>query len=61
LKVNFKESRLGDVKESQNSPELLNKLYPAITPKAFPEALAETIGWLREFGQSVSNGPETLD
>ena len=61
LKVNFKESRSGDVKESQNSPELLNKLYPAITPKSFPEALAETIDWLREFGQSVSNGPKTLD
>jgi len=61
LEVNFKEIRSGDVKESQNSPVLLNRLFPAITPKPFPEALAETIDWLREFGQSVSNGPKTLD
>ena len=61
LKVNFKDTRLGDVKESQNSPELLKKLFPAITPIPFEEALAETVNWLKEFGQSVANGPTPLD
>jgi UDP-glucose 4-epimerase len=61
LQVNYKEKRLGDVKESQNSPLLLKSLFPAITPKPFEKALAETVVWLKEFGQSVANGPKTLD
>ena len=61
LKVNYKENRLGDVKESQNAPGLLKSLFPAITPKPFEAALAETVDWLKEFGQSVANGPKTLD
>ena len=61
LQVNYKENRLGDVKESQNSPSLLKSLFPAITPKPFEEALAETVSWLKDFGQSVANGPKTVD
>jgi hypothetical protein len=55
------ESRLGDVKESQNSPELIKELFPDVRPKPFEEALNETINWLKEFGQSVANGPKTMD
>jgi UDP-glucose 4-epimerase len=61
LQVNYKENRLGDVKESQNAPGLLKSLFPTITPKPFEEALAETVSWLKEFGQSVANGPKTVD
>ena len=61
LKVNYKENRLGDVKESQNAPGLLKTLFPNITPKPFDDALAETVNWLKEFGQSVANGPATTD
>jgi UDP-glucose 4-epimerase len=61
LKVNYKSERLGDVKESQNDPELLKKLFPKIQPKEFETALSETIEWLKEFGQSVANGPATTD
>ena len=61
LKVKYKENRLGDVKESQNAPALLKTLFPNITPKLFEDALAETVNWLKEFGQSVANGPKTLD
>jgi UDP-glucose 4-epimerase len=61
LQVNYKENRLGDVKESQNAPGLLKSLFPAITPKPFEEALGETVVWLKEFGQSVANGPKTVD
>jgi len=61
LQVNYKENRLGDVKESQNAPALLKSLFPAVTPKPFEGALAETIAWLKEFGQSVANGPKTAD
>jgi len=61
LQVNYKENRLGDVKESQNSPSLLKSLFPAITAKPFEDALAETVVWLKNFGQSVANGPKTVD
>ena len=61
LRVNYKPERLGDVKESQNAPELLKKLFPKVQPKEFELALSETVGWLKEFGQSVANGPATTD
>jgi UDP-glucose 4-epimerase len=61
LQVNYKSERLGDVKESQNAPDLLRKLFPKVQPKDFETALSETIGWLKEFGHSVANGPATAD
>ena len=61
LQVNYKENRLGDVKESQNAPGLLKTLFPSIASKPFESALAETVDWLKEFGQSVTNGPKTVD
>jgi len=61
LQVNYRSERLGDVKESQNSPELLKKLFPNVAPKPFKSALAETVAWLKEFGASVANGPATVD
>jgi len=61
LQVNYIAERLGDVKESQNSPELLNRLFPNVQPKEFEIALTETIQWLQEFGQSVANGPAAKD
>ena len=61
LKVNYASERLGDVKESQNAPELLKTLFPKVQPKEFETALTETIQWLKEFGQSVANGPVTTD
>jgi UDP-glucose 4-epimerase len=61
LQVNYKSERLGDVKESQNAPDLLKQLFPNIQPKEFETALSETVNWLKEFGQSVANGPATTD
>ena len=61
LQVCYQEERLGDVKESQNNPAMLKNLFPKVRPKSFELALAETILWLREFGDSVANGPKTLD
>lgn len=61
LQVNYVAERLGDVKESQNSPELMKKLFPKVQPKEFETALTETIEWLKEFGESVANGPAASD
>jgi UDP-glucose 4-epimerase len=61
LKVNFIDIRPGDVKDSQNDPVLLKQLFPSIKPTEFEVALNETVNWLKEFGQSVANGPATVD
>ena len=61
LKVNFLGDRPGDVKNSQNDPVLLKKLFPSVVPTEFEVALNETVNWLKEFGQSVANGPATVD
>jgi UDP-glucose 4-epimerase len=61
LKVNFIDIRPGDVKDSQNDPVLLKKLFPSVKPTVFSTALSETVNWLKEFGQSVANGPATVD
>ena len=61
LKVNFLGERPGDVKNSQNDPVLLKKLFPTVAPTEFEVALNETVNWLKEFGQSVANGPATVD
>ena len=61
LDILYKASRIGDVKESQNEPTLLKTLFPGVNPKPFEAALAETIKWLELFGDSVANGPQTVD
>lgn len=61
LEVTYKDSRLGDVKESQNNPTLLKTLFPGIKPRPFEESLEQTIEWLRHFGASIANGPKTVD
>jgi UDP-glucose 4-epimerase len=61
LKVNFQGDRPGDVKDSQNDPVLLKQLFPSVKPTDFSTALSETVNWLKEFGQSVANGPATVD
>lgn len=61
LQVKYVETRAGDVKDSQNSPELLKELFPSIVPTDFEQALAETVEWLREFGETVAHGPTVSD
>lgn len=61
LEVNNLPVRKGDVKESQNSPELLKSLFPKVEPYLFKEALRETIEWLRNDGATVANGPSVSD
>ncbi|CAB4332641.1 unannotated protein [freshwater metagenome] len=61
LQVKYVPIRPGDVKESQNSPGLLKKLFPNVTPKEFESALSETVQWLKADGQSVANGPSSID
>ena len=61
LQVKNVEPRKGDVKESQNKPELLSSLFPSVEPYSFEIALKETIEWMQSHGDSVTNGPATID
>lgn len=61
LNVNFVPTRAGDVKDSQNSPGLLKQLFPDVKPVEFEQALAETVNWLKEYGETVANGPTVSD
>jgi UDP-glucose 4-epimerase len=61
LQIKSLEPRRGDVKESQNSPELLRNLFPNVEPYSFEVALKETIEWMKSHGESVLNGPQTID
>ena len=61
LKVNYREPRPGDVRDSQNSPKLIKELFPEVKPVEFEDGFKKTMGWLMEHGDSIANGPETLD
>jgi len=61
LQVKKIKPRKGDVKESQNQPGLLRSLFPNVEPDSFENALKETIEWMRSHGDSVTNGPATID
>jgi UDP-glucose 4-epimerase len=61
LKVEHSPTRLGDVKESQNNPSLIKELFPRVNAKPFDQAFEETVDWLRNFGETVANGPVTAD
>ncbi len=61
LQIKSLQPRRGDVKESQNSPELLRNLFPKVEPYSFEAALKETIEWMKSHGDSVTNGPQTID
>ena len=61
LDVIYREPRNGDVKESQNSPELLKNMFPTVEPLSFEFALKETIKWLKANLDSVLHGPVPID
>lgn len=61
LQVNYLPARAGDVKDSQNSPGLLKKLFPNVVSMEFESALSETVDWLKADGESVANGPSVSD
>jgi UDP-glucose 4-epimerase len=59
LEVIYTDDRVGDVKESQNSPTLIRNLFPDITPRLFEDALFETINWFKEFENSLADELKT--
>ena len=57
IRIVHKEARLGDVKDSQNQPDLVKSYFPKIKPKEFKDGLPETIDWLVENLNRITNGP----
>jgi len=48
LTYNFLEPRVGDIKNSQNDPALINQLFPSVQPIDFSTGLEKTISWLKD-------------
>lgn len=61
IQINYLESRPGDVRNSQNSPDLLSRVFPKVVPQSFGIALEATIDWLAQHGSLVANGPSATD
>ena len=41
-------TRIGDIRNSQNNPERLKRLFPNVKPKPFEESLSATISWMQK-------------
>lgn len=61
VKINYLDQRAGDVKDSQNSPEMIKRMFPEVEPVPFEVGFEATVKWLQEHGDSIANGPETID
>ena len=59
VNCNFLESRVGDIKNSQNNPEQINQLFPTIQPIDFSSGLDSTINWL--INQNIDSKTLNLD
>lgn len=61
LEVNYEETRKGDVRDSQNNPNLLFSTFPAVRPIAFEESLHLTVEWMKQNVQAILNGPKVIN
>jgi UDP-glucose 4-epimerase len=59
VNCNFLESRVGDIKNSQNNPEQINELFPTIQPIDFSSGFDSTINWLKN--QNMDSKTLNLD
>ena len=57
IRIVHKDARLGDVKDSQNQPDLLKSFFPKITPIEFQDGLEETINWLVANSKIITSNP----
>lgn len=54
LQVRYSSIRKGDVRDSQNDPDLIQRLFPEIKPVGFEEGIRKTHAWLVNFGGQVA-------
>ena len=48
LRVEFLPPRVGDVRNSENDPALLESVFPSVAPVELDEALKRTAAWLQD-------------
>jgi UDP-glucose 4-epimerase len=61
LRVEYRDPRAGDVKDSQNDPTHLNNVLPGIEVTSFEDGLKKTIEWFEEFGEKITGAPTSKD
>lgn len=61
LKVEYRDWRQGDVRDSQNSPESIRKIISELQPTPFAFALDQTIRWYKDNSTQIVNGPAVVD
>jgi UDP-glucose 4-epimerase len=61
IEINKLPERSGDVKNSQNDPSELKRVFPNVSPKDFRTALFEVWDWLEQNYSKVINGPIVSD
>lgn len=54
IQVKYSDIRSGDVRDSQNDPELIQKLFPDVKPIGFKEGIHRTNEWLANSGYLVA-------
>lgn len=57
IRVGYIEARSGDVKDSQNQPDLIKSYFPNIKPKEFQDGFSETIDWLVANSKIITSSP----
>lgn len=58
LDVRYLPPRAGDVFESQNSPALVNRIFPDIRIENFNDSLRQTIHWFEKESSKIIGGPQ---
>jgi len=61
LEVSYVAERVGDVRNSQNNPKLINSIFPLIKPVGLSEGLENTYQWLAEHESTITNNPRVTD
>lgn len=61
LQASFGDIRKGDVRDSQNSPELLASTFPSVRPLEFEKSLQLTVEWMKDNVNAILNGPKVID
>lgn len=61
LQVMYQNPRLGDVKNSQNDPTELLRVFPSIKNVDFESGIQRTIEWFEKYGHRIANGPKIVN
>jgi len=61
INVEYRDLRVGDVKDSQNNPALIKNTFPNYSPRSFTIQLKKTIEWLEGNHAVITNGPDVKD